>query len=40
MSAHGESKDGYDFAHPIPVPMLLSVFALVFLTIVTVAQAS
>lgn len=41
MSAHGDSKDGYDFAHPIPVPMLLSVFfALVLLTIITVAQAS
>lgn len=41
MSAHGDSKDGYDFAHPIPVPMLLAVFfALVILTVVTVAQAS
>ena len=41
MSAHGHSEDGYDFAHPMPVPVLLAVFfALVFLTIVTVAQAS
>lgn len=41
MSAHGESKEGYDFAHPMPVPMLLTIFGiLVFLTIVTVAQAS
>lgn len=45
MSAHGHSdghsEDGYDFAHPMPIPMLLGVFgALVFLTIVTVAQAS
>lgn len=41
MSAHSHSSDGYDFAHPIPVPVLLAVFfALVFLTIVTVAQAN
>lgn len=41
MSAHGHSDDGHDFAHPMPIPMLLSVFgALVVLTIVTVAQAS
>ena len=41
MSAHGHSEDGYDFAHPMPVPMLLAVFcALTFLTIVTVAQAN
>lgn len=41
MSAHGHSDDGHDFAHPMPVPMLLAVFgALVFLTIITVAQAS
>ncbi len=41
MSAHGHSKEGYDFAHPLPVPILLAVFfALTFLTIVTVAQAS
>ncbi|QDT06723.1 hypothetical protein K227x_51390 [Rubripirellula lacrimiformis] len=38
---HGHGKEGYDFAHPMPVSMLLAVFAaLVFLTIVTVAQAS
>ncbi len=41
MSAHGHSDDGHDFAHPMPIPMLLAVFfALVFLTIVTVAQAN
>ena len=45
MSAHGHSEDGhkegYDFAHPMPIPMLLGVFgALTFLTVVTVAQAS
>lgn len=41
MSAHGHSEDGHDFAHPMPIPMLLTVFVtLVFLTIVTVAQAS
>ncbi|TWU56388.1 hypothetical protein Poly51_22980 [Rubripirellula tenax] len=46
MSAHGHTEDGhgregYDFAHPMPVSMLLAVFgALVVLTIVTVAQAS
>ena len=41
MSAHGHSDDGYDFAHPMPVPMLLAVFfTLVFLTILTVAQAN
>ena len=39
MSDHGHS-DG-DFAHPMPIPMLLTVFfALVFLTILTVGQAS
>lgn len=39
--AHGEGRPGYDFAHPFPVWGLLAVFfALVFLTIVTVAQAS
>ncbi len=37
-SSHG---DGHDFAHPMPVPTLLAVFAvLVGLTIITVAQAS
>ncbi|TWU61732.1 cytochrome C oxidase subunit IV family protein [Crateriforma conspicua] len=41
MSGHGHSDDGTDFAHPIPLPLLFGVFfALVFLTIVTVAQAS
>ncbi len=41
MSDHGHSEDGHDFAHPMPVPMLLAVFfALVFLTLVTVGQAS
>ena len=41
MSAHSHSEDGHDFAHPMPVPILLAVFfALTFLTIVTVAQAS
>jgi cytochrome c oxidase subunit 4 len=41
MSAHSHTDDGHDFAHPMPVPVLLAVFfALVFLTIVTVAQAS
>lgn len=46
MSAHAHSSDdhsgdGHDFAHPMPVSMLLSVFsALVVLTIVTVAQAN
>jgi cytochrome c oxidase subunit 4 len=41
MSSHDHSTDGHDFAHPMPVSMLLSVFfALTFLTVVTVAQAS
>ena len=41
MSAHGHSDDGYNFAHPLPVPLLLAVFfALVLLTIITVAQAN
>lgn len=50
MSAHdqsssdqaaGEHREGYDFAHPLPLPILFGVFfALLFLTIVTVAQAS
>ncbi len=41
MAAHGHSNDGYDFAHPMPVPVLLAVFfALVFLTILTVAQTN
>ena len=41
MASHGHSEDGTDFAHPMPLPVLFGVFlALVFLTIVTVAQAS
>lgn len=41
MSAHGHSGDGTDFAHPMPIPVLLAVFvALTVLTIITVAQAS
>ncbi len=44
MSAHGHSHDGHgehDFAHPLPIPLLLAVFAaLVVLTIITVGQAS
>ncbi|MGB7343590.1 MAG: cytochrome C oxidase subunit IV family protein [Pirellulaceae bacterium] len=37
----GHGHDGYDFAHPMPVPMLLAVFvALTVLTIITVGQAS
>lgn len=39
--SNDHAEDGYDFAHPMPVSMLLAVFgALVVLTIVTVAQAS
>ncbi|MBB3205125.1 cytochrome c oxidase subunit 4 [Rhodopirellula rubra] len=41
MAAHGHSDDGTDFAHPMPLPVLFGVFfALVILTIITVAQAS
>jgi len=46
MSAHahsedGHSADGHDFAHPMSVQTLLAVFfALTFLTVITVAQAS
>ena len=41
MSAHGHSGDDHDFAHPMPVPVLLGVFlTLLFLTMLTVAQAS
>ena len=41
MSAHGHADDGHDFAHPMPIPVLLAVFfALTFLTIITVAQSS
>jgi cytochrome c oxidase subunit IV len=40
-TAHGDGRPGYDFAHPFPVWGLLAVFfALVFLTIITVAQAN
>jgi cytochrome c oxidase subunit 4 len=41
-AAHDEhGHDPHDFAHPLPVWLLLAVFvALTFLTIVTVAQAS
>lgn len=39
-SAHDDGHSGHDFAHPFPVWGLLAVFfALVFLTIVTVAQS-
>ncbi len=39
--SHANGKEGYDFAHPMPVPVLLAVFfALTILTIITVAQAS
>jgi cytochrome c oxidase subunit 4 len=41
MSAHGHSKDGHDFAHPMPISMLLAVFfALTILTVITVAQSN
>lgn len=44
MSAHAHGEDGHDaqdFAHPLPIPVLLAVFAaLVALTIITVGQAS
>ncbi|QDT09908.1 cytochrome C oxidase subunit IV family protein [Planctomycetes bacterium K23_9] len=43
MSDHSTDShgDGHDFAHPMPVPMLLAVFgALTVLTIITVGQAS
>ena len=41
MSAHGHSDDGHEFAHPMPIPILLAVFVtLTLLTILTVAQAS
>ena len=41
MSSHGHSDDGYDFAHPISLSLLFGTFfALVFLTIVTVAQSN
>ncbi len=38
---HGEHREGYDFAHPLPLWILFTVFAaLVFLTLVTVAQSN
>ncbi|MEO1614855.1 MAG: cytochrome C oxidase subunit IV family protein [Planctomycetota bacterium] len=41
MAAHEGSKEGYDFAHPLPLPLLFGVFgALTLLTVITVAQAS
>lgn len=44
MSAHVHGDDAHDpqdFAHPLPIPLLLAVFAaLVGLTILTVSQAS
>ncbi|MEM6472154.1 MAG: cytochrome C oxidase subunit IV family protein [Planctomycetota bacterium] len=41
MAGHEGSKEGYDFAHPLPLPLLFGVFgALTLLTIITVAQAS
>lgn len=42
MAEHRESHhEGHDFAHPMPVWLLIAVFlALVFLTILTVALAS
>ncbi len=41
MSAHGHSDDAHDFAHPMPIPVLLAVFvALTVLTIITVAQSN
>jgi len=41
MSDHDQSRPGYDFAHPLPVPMLIGTFlVLTLLTIITVAQAS
>ena len=41
MSAHGHSDDAHDFAHPMPIPVLLAVFvALTVLTVITVAQSN
>ncbi len=40
-SAHGDHREGYDFAHPIPLWILFAVFgALVVLTLVTVWQSN
>ncbi|MCA9138850.1 MAG: cytochrome C oxidase subunit IV family protein [Planctomycetales bacterium] len=41
MSAHENAREGYDFAHPLPLPLLAGTFVvLTMLTILTVAQAS
>ncbi|TWT80977.1 hypothetical protein CA13_24240 [Planctomycetes bacterium CA13] len=41
VSGDHHEGDGYDFAHPMPLPMLFTVFAiLIALTITTVMQAS
>ena len=41
MSAHESSQEGYDFAYPLPLPLLFGTFlALTVLTVITVAQAS
>ncbi len=41
MSAHEHADDSHDFAHPMPIPVLLAVFvALLLLTGLTVGQAS
>ena len=41
MSAHESAQEGYDFAHPLPLPLLVGTFlVLTFLTVVTVGQAS
>jgi cytochrome c oxidase subunit 4 len=41
MSAHENSHEGYDFAHPLPLSLLFATFCiLTLLTVVTVAQAS
>ncbi len=41
MSAPEGAKEGYEFAHPLPLPLLAGTFAvLTVLTVITVAQAS
>ncbi|QDV42999.1 hypothetical protein Enr13x_28510 [Stieleria neptunia] len=41
MSAHENAQEGYDFAHPLPLPLLAGTFlVLTLLTVLTVAQAS
>ncbi|MCC9600104.1 cytochrome C oxidase subunit IV family protein [Stieleria sp. JC731] len=41
MSAHEGSREGYDFAHPLPLPLLFGVFlVLTALTVLTVFQAN